>query len=151
SLGSEYDVLNAKAAAALAVGCNIYKDKITTALKTFKSVNRRLKVRAEVNGITSIDDFAHHPTAIAGTLTALRSRYPGARIWAILEPRSNTLRRNVLQNDLAKSLAMADEVVVANVFKSDAIPETERLDLDSLVVTIQGHGRRARIVPEVDG
>jgi len=151
SLGGEYNVLNATAAAALAAGCSISKDKITTALKTFKSVKRRLEVRAEVNGITIIDDFAHHPTAIAGTLTALRSRYPGARIWAILEPRSNTLRRNVLQNDLAKSLAMADEVVVANVFKSDAIPEAERLDLGSLAAQIQGHGRRARIVPEVDG
>src|SRR5256712_110237 len=151
SLGGEYNVLNATAAAALAAGCSISKDKIITALKTFKSVKRRLEVRAEVNGITIIDDFAHHPTAIAGTLTALPSRYPGARIWSILEPRSNTLRRNVLQNDLAKSLAMADEVVVANVFKSDAIPEAERLDLGSLAAQIQGHGRRARIVPEVDG
>ncbi len=84
-----------------------------------------------MNGITVIDDFAHHPTAIAGTLTALRSSYPGARLWVILEPRSNTLRRNVLQNDLAKSLALADEIVVANAFKSEVIPEAERLDLDS--------------------
>jgi len=151
SLGGEYNVLNATAAAALAAGCGISKDKISTALKTFKSVKRRLEVRAEVNGITIIDDFAHHPTAIAGTLAALRSRYPGARIWAILEPRSNTLRRNVLQNDLAKSLAMADEVVVADVFKSDAIPEAERLDLGSLAAQIQRHGRHARMVPEVDG
>ena len=151
SLGGEYNVLNATAAAALAADCGVSKDKIAAALKTFKSVKRRLEVKAEVNGITIIDDFAHHPTAIGGTLTALRSRYPGARIWAILEPRSNTLRRNVLQNDLAKSLAVADEVVVANVFKSDAIPEAERLDLGSLAAQIQGHGRRARIVPEVDG
>jgi UDP-N-acetylmuramate: L-alanyl-gamma-D-glutamyl-meso-diaminopimelate ligase len=151
SLGGEYNVLNATAAAALAAGCGIAKQKIAAALKMFKSVKRRLEVRAEVNGITIIDDFAHHPTAIAGTLTALRSRYPGARIWAILEPRSNTLRRNVLQKDLAKSLAMADEVVVANVFKSDAIPEAERLDLAALAAQIQEHGRRARIVPEVDG
>ncbi len=87
----------------------ISKEEIAAALKTFKSVKRRLEVRAEVSGITIIEDFAHHPTAIAGTLTALRSRYPGARLWAILEPRSNTLRRNVLQNDLAESLALADE------------------------------------------
>jgi len=104
-----------------------------------------------VNGITIIDDFAHHPTAIAGTLTALRANYPGARLWTILEPRSNTLRRNVLQNDLAKSLALADEVVVANVFKSEAIPEAERLDLAAVAAQIQKHGRRARIVPTVDG
>ncbi len=91
----------------------ISQEEIAAALKTFKSVKRRLEVRATVNGVTIIDDFAHHPTAIAGTLTALRSRYPGSRLWAILEPRSNTLRRNVLQNDLARSLALADEVVVA--------------------------------------
>jgi UDP-N-acetylmuramate: L-alanyl-gamma-D-glutamyl-meso-diaminopimelate ligase len=151
ALAGEYNVWNATAAAAMAAYCGISKEEISAALKTFKSVKRRLEVRAQVNGITIIDDFAHHPTAIAGTLTALRSRYPAARLWAILEPRSNTMRRNVMQNDLAKSLALADEVVVANVFKSDAIPLTERLDIAALAGEIQQHGRRARIVPEVDG
>jgi UDP-N-acetylmuramate: L-alanyl-gamma-D-glutamyl-meso-diaminopimelate ligase len=150
-LGGEYNVWNATAAAALAFSYGISKEEISAALKTFKSVKRRLEVRAEVNGITIIDDFAHHPTAIAGTLTALRSRYPGARLWAILEPRSNTMRRNVLQNELANSLALADEVVVANVFKSESISEAERLDLAAVAAQIQKHGRRARIVPEVDG
>ncbi len=150
-LGGEYNVWNATAAAALAFSYGISKEEIAAALKTFKSVKRRLEVRAEVNGITIIDDFAHHPTAIAGTLTALRARYPGARLWAILEPRSNTMRRNVLQNDLANSLALADEVVVANVFKSESIPEAERLDLAAVAAHVQKHGRRARIVPEVDG
>jgi UDP-N-acetylmuramate: L-alanyl-gamma-D-glutamyl-meso-diaminopimelate ligase len=150
-LGGEYNVWNATAAAALAADYGISPEQIATALKTFKSVKRRLEVRAVVGGVTIIDDFAHHPTAIAGTLTALRARYPGARLWAILEPRSNTMRRNLLQNDLAKSLALADEVVVANVFKSEAIPEAERLDLGALGTAIQKHGRRARIVPTVDG
>ncbi|MBV8477498.1 MAG: UDP-N-acetylmuramate:L-alanyl-gamma-D-glutamyl-meso-diaminopimelate ligase, partial [Acidobacteria bacterium] len=98
AVGGEYNVWNATAAAAMAASCGISKEEISAALKTFKSVRRRLEVKAEVNGITIIDDFAHHPTAIAGTLKALRSRYPGRRLWAILEPRSNTLRRNVLQN-----------------------------------------------------
>jgi UDP-N-acetylmuramate: L-alanyl-gamma-D-glutamyl-meso-diaminopimelate ligase len=151
AVGGEYNVWNATAAAALAAGCGIPKEEISAALKTFKSVKRRLEVRARVNGITIIDDFAHHPTAIAGTLTALRSSYPGARLWAILEPRSNTLRRNVLQNELAKSLALADEIVVANVFRSEVIPETERLDLGVVAMEIQKHGRRARMVPTVDG
>src|SRR6478735_8781795 len=151
ALAGEYNVLNATAAAALASGCGIPKEQIAAALKTFKSVKRRLEVRAQVNGITIIDDFAHHPTAIAGTLKALRSRYPDARLWAILEPRSNTLRRNVFQNELARSLAIADEVVVANVFKSDSIPESERLDLLTVAAAIQKEGHRARIVPEVDG
>src|SRR5215469_1188125 len=150
-LGGEYNVWNATAAAALAFHYGISKEEIAAALKTFKSVKRRLEVRAEVNGVTIIDDFAHHPTAIAGTLTALRSRYPGARLWAILEPRSNTMRRNVLQNDLANSLALADEVVVASVFKSESIPDTERLDLAAVAAQIHRYGRRARIVPEADG
>src|SRR5207302_2801181 len=115
-LAGEYNVCNATAAAAMAAGCGIAKDKIKAALKTFKSVKRRLEVKAQVNGITIIDDFAHHPTAIAGTLKALRSRYPASRLWVILEPRSNTLRRRVLQQDLARSLAFADEIVVAEVF-----------------------------------
>lgn len=150
-LAGEYNVWNATAAAALAAAYGIERQQIAAALKSFKSVKRRLEVRAVVGGVTIIDDFAHHPTAIAGTLTALRSRYPGARLWTILEPRSNTMRRKVLQNDLAKSLALADEIVVAEVFKSEAIPESERLDLSALASTIQKHGRRARVVPSVDG
>jgi UDP-N-acetylmuramate: L-alanyl-gamma-D-glutamyl-meso-diaminopimelate ligase len=151
ALGGEYNVMNATAAAALASGCGIAKEQIASALKMFKSVKRRLEVRAQVNGVTIIDDFAHHPTAIAGTLKALRSRYPGARLWAILEPRSNTLRRNVFQSELASSLAVADEVVVANVFRSESIPERERMDVAALVAEVQKQGRRARIVPDADG
>jgi len=104
-----------------------------------------------VNGITIIDDFAHHPTAIAGTLTALRGRYPEARLWAVLEPRSNTLRRNVFQHELANSLALADEVVVAGVFKSDAIPAAERLDLMAVGAVLEQRGKRARIISGVQG
>jgi len=150
SLGGEYNVWNATAAAAMAASCGISKDDITAALRSFKSVKRRLEVRALVQGVTIIDDFAHHPTAIAGTLTALRSRYPGARLWAILEPRSNTLRRRVLQDDLAHSLGLADEIVVANVFKSEAIPEAERLDLAQLAAQVQKNGKRTRISPTAD-
>jgi len=150
ALAGEYNVLNATAAASLAAGCGIAKEQIAAALKTFKSVKRRLEIRAQVNGITIIDDFAHHPTAIAGTLKALQARYPGSRLWAILEPRSNTLRRNVFQNELARSLAVADEIVVANVFKSESIPERERMDVAALVADLQTQGRRARIVPDAD-
>jgi UDP-N-acetylmuramate: L-alanyl-gamma-D-glutamyl-meso-diaminopimelate ligase len=149
-LAGEYNVWNATAAAALAEAYGISKEEISAALKTFKSVKRRLEVKAQVGGITIIDDFAHHPTAIAGTLKALRSRYPGARLWAILEPRSNTLRRRVLQADLARSLALADEVVVAAVFRSEAVPENERLELPELAAEIQKHGRRTRLFADAD-
>ena len=149
-LGGEYNVWNATAAAAMAASYGISKEEISAALKTFKSVKRRLEVKAQVNGITIIDDFAHHPTAIGGTMAALRSRYPGARLWAILEPRSNTLRRNVFQNELAKSLALADEVIIAAIFKSDAIPEAERLDLDAVAAQIHSSGRRAQVIADAD-
>src|SRR5712671_5509557 len=149
-LAGEYNVWNATAAAAIATAYGISKEEIAAALKTFKSVKRRLEVKAQVNGITIIDDFAHHPTAIAGTLKALRARYPGARLWAILEPRSNTLRRRVLQADLARSLAVADEVVVAAVFRSEAVPENERLELPALASEIERNGRPARLLADAD-
>lgn len=150
AVAGEYNVWNATAAAALAASSGITKDAIAAALKTFKSVKRRLEVKAEVNGITIIDDFAHHPTAIAGTLKALRARYPGSRLWAILEPRSNTLRRRVLQSDLARSLGLADEIVLAAVFRSEAIPENERLELPALAREIEQNGRRARLLADAD-
>jgi len=150
-LAGEYNVWNATAAAALAASYGVGKDQIAAALRTFKSVKRRLEVRAVVNGVTIIDDFAHHPTAIAETLKALRSRYPQSRLWAVLEPRSNTLRRNVFQDDLGVSLAHADEVIIAEVFKSAAIPEPERLDLAAVARAIQNRGRHTRVIPTPDG
>jgi UDP-N-acetylmuramate: L-alanyl-gamma-D-glutamyl-meso-diaminopimelate ligase len=150
SLAGEYNVWNATAAAALAANYGIPVDVIAEALKNFKSVKRRLEVKAEINGIIIIDDFAHHPTAIAGTLNALRTRYRGRRLWAILEPRSNTLRRNVFQDDLAKSLAIADEIVIANVFRSESIPESERLDIAAVASHIGKLGRCARVIADVD-
>jgi UDP-N-acetylmuramate: L-alanyl-gamma-D-glutamyl-meso-diaminopimelate ligase len=150
ALGGEYNVWNATAAAALAANYGIKKDAIAQALKTFQSVKRRLEVKAQVNGITIIDDFAHHPTAIEQTIHALRARYPQSRLWVILEPRSNTLRRNVLQDALAASLAQADQVVVAAIFKSEAIPEAERLDLNRVVDEIKKRGKQARILADAD-
>jgi UDP-N-acetylmuramate: L-alanyl-gamma-D-glutamyl-meso-diaminopimelate ligase len=149
-LGGEYNVWNATAAAALASSYGISKEAIAQALATFRSVKRRLEVKAEVNGITIIDDFAHHPTAIEQTIRALRARYAGRRLWVVLEPRSNTLRRNVLQGALASSLALADQVVIAAIFKSEAIPEKERLDLNHVVADITKSGKQARILPDAD-
>ena len=149
-LGGEYNVWNATAAAALAANYEIPKDTIAEALKTFRSVKRRLEVTAQVHGITIVDDFAHHPTAIEQTIRALRARYPQSRLWVVLEPRSNTMRRNVLQDSLAHSLALADEVIVAAIFKSEAIPEAERLDLNRVIAEIQKHGKQARILADAD-
>ena len=149
-LAGEYNVLNATAAAAMAASFGIDAARIAEALSTFQSVKRRLEVKAEIGGITIIDDFAHHPTAIAEALKALRTRYPGRRLWAVLEPRSNTLRRNVFHRALALSLGMADEVILAGIFKSEAIPPAERLDLEEVVMAIRRHGTSARQLPDAD-
>jgi UDP-N-acetylmuramate: L-alanyl-gamma-D-glutamyl-meso-diaminopimelate ligase len=149
-LAGEYNVLNATAAAAMAASYGVTANSIAEALRGFKSVKRRLEVKAEVRGVTIIDDFAHHPTAIAETLKALRTRYPGRRLWTLLEPRSNTLRRNVFQQELVSSLALADRVILAGVFKSEAIPESERLDLDAVVRELNQRGAPTRQLPDAD-
>jgi UDP-N-acetylmuramate: L-alanyl-gamma-D-glutamyl-meso-diaminopimelate ligase len=149
-LAGEYNVLNATAAAAMSANYGVAVESIAWALRSFRSVKRRLEVRAEVHGVTIIDDFAHHPTAIRETLKALRTRYRGRRLWAVLEPRSNTLRRKVFEAELAESLALADEVVLAAVFKSDAIPEAERLDGANVIARLVADGRPARLLPTAD-
>ena len=150
ALAGEYNVLNATAAAATAAQYGIKPAQIAEALRSFQSVKRRLEVRAEVNGITIVDDFAHHPTAIAETLKALRTRYPGRRLWAILEPRSNTLRRRIFQRELADSLALADVGVIAAIFKADAIPEGERLDASAVAADLLNRGRTAWHLRDAD-
>jgi UDP-N-acetylmuramate: L-alanyl-gamma-D-glutamyl-meso-diaminopimelate ligase len=149
-LAGEYNVLNATAAGAMAANYGISVDVIAKAVRSFRSVKRRLEVKAEIYGVTIIDDFAHHPTAIAGTLQALRMRYHGRRLWAILEPRSNTLRRKVFETELAQSLAQADRVVIAGVFKSDAIPENERLDAERVIAALNAGGTPARLLASAD-
>ncbi|HWG51473.1 MAG TPA: UDP-N-acetylmuramate:L-alanyl-gamma-D-glutamyl-meso-diaminopimelate ligase [Candidatus Acidoferrales bacterium] len=150
ALAGEYNVLNATAAAAMASNYGIEPAVIADALMSFKSVKRRLEIRAEIDGIIIIDDFAHHPTAIAATLKALRTRYPAARLWAVFEPRSNTLRRKVLQKDVISSLSIADEVVIASIFRPEAVPENERLTTTSVVNGVKKNGKRARELADAD-
>lgn len=148
-LAGEHNAMNATAAAALAAGQGVPLASITEALASFRSVKRRLEVRAVVGGVTIIDDFAHHPTAIRETLRALRGAYPQARLWAVLEPRSNTLRRNVFEQELVASLALADEIILAQVFKSEAVPEPERLHPDRVVEALVAQGKHAQLIPGV--
>jgi UDP-N-acetylmuramate: L-alanyl-gamma-D-glutamyl-meso-diaminopimelate ligase len=149
-LAGEHNALNATAAAALAAGQGISVDAIRTALASFKSVKRRLEVRAEIDGITIIDDFAHHPTAIRETLRALRSVYPKSRLWAVLEPRSNTLRRKVLEQELIESLQTADRVVLAGVYQQQKIREDERLHPDEVVDALNAAGTPTELHPDAN-
>jgi UDP-N-acetylmuramate: L-alanyl-gamma-D-glutamyl-meso-diaminopimelate ligase len=149
-LAGEHNALNATAAAALASNQGICTAAIQSALASFKSVKRRLEVRAEIGGITVIDDFAHHPTAIRETLRALRSVYPQARLWAVLEPRSNTLRRKVLEPELVESLRLADRVVLAGVYQQQRIPDAERLHPEDVIRALCALGTKAELYPDAD-
>jgi UDP-N-acetylmuramate: L-alanyl-gamma-D-glutamyl-meso-diaminopimelate ligase len=149
-MAGEHNALNATAAAALAAGQGISADSIRAALETFKSVKRRLEVRAQIAGITVIEDFAHHPTAIRETLRTLRAVYPNSRLWAVLEPRSNTLRRKVLAADLVESLGLADRVVLADVYQLHRIPEAERLHPEEVVRALNQNGSRAELLANAD-
>jgi UDP-N-acetylmuramate: L-alanyl-gamma-D-glutamyl-meso-diaminopimelate ligase len=149
-MAGEHNALNATAAAALAFGQGVKKEAILAALQSFKSVKRRLEVRAEIAGVTVIEDFAHHPTAIRETLRALRSVYPKSRLWAVLEPRSNTLRRKVLEADLVASLSLADRVVLAGVYQQQRIPDAERLHPEDVVRALNASGAKAELLPDVN-
>jgi UDP-N-acetylmuramate: L-alanyl-gamma-D-glutamyl-meso-diaminopimelate ligase len=154
-MAGEHNALNATAAAALAAGHGVPVVAIVEALATFRSVKRRLEVRAEVHGVTIIDDFAHHPTAIRETLRALRTAYPGTgsggrRLWAVLEPRSNTLRRNVFEEALVDSLALADRTALAAVFQSEAIPAAERLHPENVAAALRARGIESAVYADAD-
>ena len=149
-MAGEHNALNATAAAALASGQGVPAKAIVEALRSFHSVKRRLEVKAVAEGVTIIDDFAHHPTAIRETLRALRESHPGQRLIAVLEPRSNTLRRNVFECALIESLALADRVVLAAVFKSESIPASERLDPERVVQGLIERGVPAAVHQDAD-
>ncbi len=149
-MAGAHNALNATAAAALAFGQGVPLSAIKEALATFQSVKRRLEVRAEIDSITIVDDFAHHPTAIRETLKALREAYPGRRLWAVLEPRSNTLRRNVFEQELVTSLSLADRVVMAGVFKLESIPVDERMHPEHVVDALRREGRDAVLLKDAD-
>jgi len=149
-MAGEHNALNATAAAALTAGQGVEVSAIQQALATFESVKRRLEVRAVVDGVTIIDDFAHHPTAIRETLRALRAAYPNSRLWAVLEPRSNTLRRNIFERELIDSLSLADRVVLAGVFKQESIAESERLHPETVVSGLKASGKDAALYANAD-
>src|SRR5881398_1297915 len=142
-LVGEFNVHNAAMAAMAARFYDVPKTKIAAAFKSFSGIARRLEVRGEAHGVKVIDDFGHHPTAIAQTLQALRQRYRGHRLWAVFEPRSNTTRRAVFQQQLPEALNLADGVFISQVAKLEQIPENERLKPERVVAAIARAGRPA--------
>ena len=144
-----HNVRNALAAMAVATEVGVSVERVTEGLKLFAGVKRRLEVVGEVNGVTIYDDFAHHPTAVAETIGALRAGHPTDRIWAVFEPRSASSCRRVFQADFARAFAGADEVIVAPIFRSK-LPEAERLSVTQLVDDLNCRGQSARQSSSVD-
>jgi UDP-N-acetylmuramate: L-alanyl-gamma-D-glutamyl-meso-diaminopimelate ligase len=149
-LVGEFNVRNALGVIAAAKHYGLKNHQIQSAFSTFKGIKRRMEVRGIAGGVTVIDDFGHHPTAIGQTLQALRVRYPSQRLWAVFEPRSNTTRRNVFQNELVGAFAGADAVVLAQVARLEQVPEAERLDPQKLMRDLQASGKPAAYLPDVD-
>ena len=142
-----HNVRNALAAIAVGRAIGLEASAIARGLRRFEGVKRRLEVVGDAGGVRVYDDFAHHPTAVAETLAAVRQAYPGRRVWAVFEPRSASSCRKVFQRDFERAFARggADETLIATVFRS-TLPETERLSVDELVDEICKAGRRARHV-----
>ncbi len=97
-----------------------------------------------------VDDFAHHPTAVRATIEAARGRWPGRRLWAILEPRSNSMRRKVFQDTLPKALALGDRVILGGVFRAQQLGGENRLDPESVADGVRALGKDARVLPGSD-
>jgi UDP-N-acetylmuramate: L-alanyl-gamma-D-glutamyl-meso-diaminopimelate ligase len=146
----EFNVRNAAMAISASKFYGVSAETIRAALLKFDGVARRQEIRGEVRGVKVIDDFGHHPTAIAQTLTALRRRYPKHRLWAIFEPRSNTTRRAVFQQELPNALKIADGVFISQVARLEQIPETERLNPGGVVREIKRAGRLAFYEQDAD-
>jgi len=150
NLIGEINVRNALAVIACAKHCGLKNHQIQSAFDTFQGIKRRMEVRGIAGGVTVVDDFGHHPTAIRETLKALRLKYPREKLWAIFEPRSNTTRRNVFQTELASAFAEADAVVVSEVARLEQIPVGERLNPEKLMEDLRTAGKNAAYMPEVD-
>jgi UDP-N-acetylmuramate: L-alanyl-gamma-D-glutamyl-meso-diaminopimelate ligase len=146
----EHNLYNQVAIVAALEREGLTPQELAVGFRTFEGIKRRQEVRGEPGGVTIIDDFAHHPTAVQLTLDALRLRFGGRRIWAIFEPRSNTSRRNVFQSQYAAAFGSADITVIASPYDQSNIPPEERMDAPKLVNDIRSRGTEAFYWPDAD-
>jgi UDP-N-acetylmuramate: L-alanyl-gamma-D-glutamyl-meso-diaminopimelate ligase len=150
-LPGRYNLWNVLAAFAVGFDFGVPFERLAAALGAYAGVKKRQEERGEVGGVLVVDDYAHHPTAVAETLTALRARYPGRRLWAVYEPKSNTARRNIHQLEYARAFDAADRVVLAQPYaKDDGLGRERMLDVDALVARIADGGPMALYRPGVE-
>ncbi len=145
-----HNVLNALAAVSLASSRGVESAAIERALASFQGVRRRMEIKGEARGVLVIEDFAHHPTAIRVTLEAVRSRWPGRKIWAAIEPRSNTMRRKIFQDVLPAALSLAGSVLIGPVNRPQLLTEDDRLSPDALADSLRRSGCDARAFASAD-
>ena len=146
----DHNVENAIAAISVARHIGIDPATVGRALKAFKGIRRRLEIIGQPGGVTVMDDFAHHPTAIAKVIQGLRAHYPSSRLTILFEPRSNTTRRRVFQKELSQALALADHAFVGEVARANLLAPEERLQLPQLIQEVQDAGCRAEVTADID-
>ena len=147
-LMGQHNVQNALAVYGLGRELGIDREKLRDGLATFAGIKRRQEIKGNIHGVLVMDDFAHHPTAVKETLSAVKAAYPGRRLWAIFEPRSNTSRRSIFEQEFSQTLALADRIVIAGIHQPEKIPEHERLSVERVASTINGDGERRAVVIE---
>ncbi len=149
-LAGRHNVVNSLGVLAAAEALGVDGKKAVGCLTGFDGVARRMQVRGVVNGMTVIDDFAHHPTKVRETVRAARARYPRSHLVAVFEPRTATSRRKIFQEAYPASFAAADEVLVVPPFDAEKIPEAERFDSAALVAALQRNGQKAVLHESAD-
>ncbi|MBP2687515.1 MAG: UDP-N-acetylmuramate [Deltaproteobacteria bacterium] len=145
-----HNAANAAGVAIILMRLGFSPSALAPTFERFAGIRRRQEVVGEFRGVLVIDDFAHHPTAVRETIRAVRGRYPGRRIVAVFEPRSNTSRRKVFQREFTGALSEADEVILAGVFGAEKIPPEERLSPEEVAAALLAAGRPAAVLPEVE-
>jgi UDP-N-acetylmuramate: L-alanyl-gamma-D-glutamyl-meso-diaminopimelate ligase len=148
--GGAHNVENALGVVAVTRALGLEFEEVVRGLATFAGVRRRQEVRGEVGGVVVVDDFAHHPTAVRATIDAIRARFPGRRLWAVFEPRSNTSRRRLHQDEYVEALGSAPCVALKVPEPHDMVPADQRLDADRVVADLRARGVDARAEADVD-
>ncbi|MGH9759843.1 MAG: glutamate ligase domain-containing protein, partial [Blastocatellia bacterium] len=146
-LAGMFNVRNCLGVIAACESLGLERDAIADSLVEFKSVKRRMEVRGVVRGVTVIDDFAHHPTAVRETLQGARQKYPGGRLIAVFEPRSYTAQLKVFQRDFEESLALADVIVVAGLFHPERYTSQTGASPQEMSEHLRAFGKDATYLP----
>ena len=149
-LAGAFNVRNCLSAIAAADAVGADREGVRQGLRSFRSVRRRMEVRGTVRGITVIDDFAHHPTAVRETIDAAKQRYAGRRIIAVFEPRSYTAQRHEFQDAYQRAFGGADEIILAGLFHPERYTQETALHPQELIEAWSGEGKRAEYIPEPD-